>query len=163
MNVHKELLKELNSETFPVTNVKRDIASALGCDEAVLNEEYSTVLKLTGFHICISHVENNQYVAVYLITNKCLGVFHTNPAGESSVITINVARIRKVIRTETPDATNLSIEVEAGKYESIVGVDVQGNSRATILPTEYIFTETAPAQRESLRRFQCAISAALGS
>lgn len=112
---------------------------------------------LLGYHTFISSTR----VAVYLITKNCLGLYESDSEGKTITLTVSVTRIRRVVRTEDSSKTTLTIELEAGQYQSVV--DPGSSDVVTSIPAGYELGETSQEGRESLRAFQVAVSYALNS
>lgn len=124
----------------PIPNLEEEVYAAIGARPA----------ELAGYHTFVA----SDRVAVYMITPNCLGIFEADETGRTLVLTVDASRIRRVIRSEAADKTNLTIELEAGQYQSIT--DPTGN--VSTLPAGYELGETGEKGRQSLRNFQIAIS-----
>lgn len=132
----------------PIPDLEQKVYSALGW-----SGNDSTLANLVGFHTFVSATK----VVVYLISLNSLGIFEADENGQTVVLTVNVSRIRRVVRSEDPSKTSLTIELEAGQYQSVA--DAAGN--VSTLPAGYELGETSEIGRESLRVFQLAISRVL--
>lgn len=134
----------------PIPDLARQVYSTLG-----LYGEDATLASLVGFHTFVSPTR----VVVYLISLNSLGIFEADENGQTVVLTVNVSRIRRVVRSEDPNKTSLTIELEAGQYQSVA--DAAGN--VSTLPAGYELGETSELGRQSLRLFQLAISRVLSN
>ncbi len=144
----KQALGEALKSFPPIADLEYHVYSALGAAGAAFAD-------IVGFHTFVSPSR----VVVYLMSLNSLGIFEADENGQIVVLTVNASRIRRVVRTEDTVKTNLTIELEAGQYQSVA--DATGN--VSTLPAGYELGETNEAGRQSLRLFQLAISRVLSN
>lgn len=141
----RQALREALTDFPPIPDLMRQVYSSMGSHD----EDPS----LMGFHTFASPTR----VVVYLISLRGLGIFEADNNGQTVVVTVNVSRIRRVVRSEDATKTSLTLELEAGQYQSVA--DSLGN--VSTLPAGYELSETSDVGRRSLRLFQLAVSRVL--
>lgn len=104
---------------------------------------------------------NDEMLAVYVVTDRVLGVFEATPDGRSFALTIPTTRIRRAARYEDPTTTRVTLEIDADR-SSIRGEVSNGTFNGGIIAAGYEISETDPERRDMLRAFHRAAAAAAG-